>query len=89
MVRAIVAAGQSLPVAGPGCLPGFHRELLAEIAESRLLDGDRHTVIITAHAVRDQLAWGWIKARLSCASCDDQPAQSYAPSPQATLPCGD
>ncbi len=83
MVSALLAAGQSLHLAGLGCPPDFHRRLLAEIAGSRLLDGDRHTVIITAHAGRGQADWEWTTARLSRASQEDQPAQRYPPYPRA------
>jgi hypothetical protein len=62
----------------PGCLPDFHRELLAEIAGSPLLDGDRHTVLMTAHAGRGQADWVSTTARLSCASHEDQPAHLRA-----------
>ena len=77
-VNAVLASGQSLTMAGAGCPPGFHRQLLAEIALSRLLDGDRHTVVIVASA-RDQHAWKWAATRLSCTSHDDQSTRPYAP----------
>lgn len=82
VVSATLAGGVSFRLAGPGCPPDFHQQLLAEIAESRLLDGGRYTVIITGHADKGQPP-EWTTARLSRAPRDDQPAQHCAATPRA------
>ena len=68
-VEAILAGGASLRLAGPGCPPEFHLQLLAELARARRIYDDRWIVIISAEMAADGPRW-------TCATTDEPPVSS-------------
>ena len=52
-VEALVAGGSWLRLAGPGCPPGFHHQLLAELARARQIYDDRWIVIMSPDLTAD------------------------------------
>ena len=68
-VEAILAGGACLRLAGPGCPPGFHLQLLAELARARRIYDDRWIVIMSPEVTADGPRW-------ACATADDQSMSS-------------
>ena len=68
-MEAILAGGAGLQLAGPGCLPEFHLQLLAELAKARRIYDDRWIVIISPKMAVDGPRW-------TCATADEPPVSS-------------
>ena len=68
-VEAILAGGACLRLAGPGCPPGFHLQLLAELARARRIYDDRWIVIMSPEMRADSRRW-------TCATANEPPVSS-------------
>jgi hypothetical protein len=80
LVQAMCTDGSWLDVAGPGCPPDFHLQLLGHIAKARRLFDDRWITVLAADGAGEDLCWTSVTA-----DDLDNARREAAPGPRAIL----